>query len=45
MDVDYLILQAQYEKIRSYFKTTTESFDLLEWDGYKLNVWDKDKVV
>ena len=28
-----IILQAQYEKIHSFFKTTTEPFDLLDWDG------------
>lgn len=32
-------LQIQYDKIYSYFRTTTESFDLLEWDGEILNVW------
>lgn len=40
-----IILQAQYEKIHSFFKTTTEPFDLLDWDGSFLNVWLKDKVI
>lgn len=32
-------LQTQYDKIYSYFKTTTEPFDELEWDGNVLSVW------
>lgn len=38
-------LQIQYEKIRSFFKTTTEPFDFLEWDGEVLNVWFQDVAV
>ncbi len=26
-------IQEQYDLIRSYFKTTTEPFDELDWDG------------
>jgi len=43
--VDHQVLQIQYDKIYSYFKTTTEPYDFLEWDGQILQVWDKDKVV
>ena len=37
--MDYKILQSQYDKIYSYFKTTCEQFDFLEWDGRTLQVW------
>lgn len=36
--MNYKILQGQYDKIYSYFKTTIEPFDLLEWDGKTLEV-------
>jgi len=42
--MDYQTLQTQYNKIYSYFKTTTEPFDSLEWDGKVLEVWNKDKI-
>ncbi|MDO8436104.1 MAG: hypothetical protein Q7S82_01795 [bacterium] len=45
MDIKYSLLQIQDEKIYSYFRTTTEPFDSLEWDGKVLEVWDKDKIV
>ena len=32
-------LQIQYDGIYSYFRTTTEPFDFLEWDGQILQVW------
>ena len=35
-----LLLQNQYDRIYEYFKTTTEQFDFLGWDGKILNVWD-----
>ena len=38
--MDYKILQFQDDKIYSYFKTTTEPFDFLEWDGKILQVWN-----
>ncbi len=44
-DVNYHFLQKSYDKIYSYFKTTTEQFDYLEWDGKILKVWNKNKVV
>lgn len=43
--MDYQALQIQYDKIYSYFKTTCEQFDYLEWNGKILEVWNKDKVV
>ncbi|MBU2265210.1 hypothetical protein KJ784_03445 [Patescibacteria group bacterium] len=43
--MDYKTLQFQYVKIYSYFKTTCEQFDLLEWNGKILNVWNNDKIV
>jgi len=42
MEVD---LQKQYDLIRSYFKTTTESFDELDWDGEVLLVLLNDKII
>jgi len=44
MDINYLLFQIQYVKIYSYFRTTTEPFDSLEWDGEVLEVWNKDKI-
>ena len=38
-------IQLEYDKIYSYFKTTCERFDALDWDGKILNVWFKNKVV
>lgn len=31
-------MQWQYDAIHRYFKTTTEPYDELDWDGEKLNV-------
>ena len=39
------LLQTQYDRIYSYFRTTTEPFDLLEWDGKILNVWSGDNII
>ena len=33
-----LNLQLQYDLIYAYFKSTTEPFDMLEWDGENLIV-------
>ena len=38
-------LQYNYDLIFSFFKTTTEPYDELEWDGNTLNVWLDDKKV
>jgi len=38
--MDYKTLQSQYDKIYSYFETTCEPFDFLEWDGRILQVWN-----
>lgn len=38
-------IQSEYEKIYSYFKTTAEPFDFLEWDGKVLNIWSSEKIV
>ena len=43
--MNYKILQSQYDKIYSYFKTTTEPFDFLEWDGKVLQVWNNWVVI
>jgi len=43
--MNYKIIQNQFNKIYSCFKTTTEPFDSLEWDGEILEVWNKDKIV
>ncbi len=36
---DWRLLQAQYDAIYSFFKTTTEPYDELDWDGSCLIVW------
>jgi len=38
-------MQHQYDLIYSFFKTTTEHFDDLEWDGKILNVWLNEKII
>lgn len=43
--MDYQLLQYQYDEIYSYFRTTCESFDFLEWDGQVLQVWQDDIVI
>ena len=43
--MNYKIIQNQYDKIYSYFKTTTEPFNFLDWDGKVLEVWSKNKIV
>jgi hypothetical protein len=43
--MEYQTLQIQYEKIYSYFKTTTEPFDSLEWNGKILEVWNENKII
>lgn len=45
MDINYSSLQTQYDKICSYFRTTTELFGSLEWNGETLEVWSKDKII
>lgn len=43
--MSYRKLQLEYDNIYSYFKTTCEPFDLLEWNGHILNVWNKDEII
>lgn len=43
--MNYKKLQLQYDKIYSYFKTTTEPFDYLEWNGKVLEVVNKDIII
>jgi hypothetical protein len=31
-------IQIQYDNIYSFFKTTTEPFDQLDWDDYQLDI-------
>jgi hypothetical protein len=38
-------LQKDYDLIYSFFKTTTEPFDDLEWDGKILNVCLNEKLI
>lgn len=38
-------LQREYDLIYSFFRTTTEPFDDLEWDGEVLEVWYNDEVI
>lgn len=44
-EVNYLKFQSQYNKIYSYFRTTCEPFDFVEWDGKVVRIWIKDEVV
>lgn len=37
--------QNEYDRIYSYFKTTTEPFNFLEWDGKILKVWNENEIV
>lgn len=43
--MNYQKLQTEYDKIYAYFKKTCEPFDLLDWDGKILNVWNNNKLV
>ncbi|MBI3255815.1 MAG: hypothetical protein HYZ63_02490 [Candidatus Andersenbacteria bacterium] len=43
--MDTQTLQSQYDKIYSYFKTTTEPFDSLDWDGKLLQVWSEEVMI
>lgn len=38
-------LESEYNSIRQWFKTTTEAFDNLDWDGEKLLVFLDGKVI
>ncbi len=40
-----LDIQQQYDLIHSYFKTTTDSYDELDWDGETLLVILDDVVI
>ena len=37
--------QEEYNKIHRFFKTTTEFYDDLDWDGKILNVWLNDEII
>ena len=39
------ILQHQYDLIYSYFKTTTESFDYIDWDGKELLLFQNGNLI
>jgi len=41
----YKKLQNQHDKIYSFFKTTTELFDCLNWDGKVLYIWKDNEVI
>lgn len=43
--MNHELLQAQYDGIYSYFRTTNEPYDFLEWEGDILNVWNKNSIV
>ncbi len=38
-------LQTQYDKIYTYFKSTSEPFDDLQWEGNILMVYHEDEVI
>lgn len=39
MELNDPLFQYQYDRIHSFFKTTTEPFDDLDWDGENLLVY------
>jgi hypothetical protein len=43
--MNYQELQIIEDNIHSYFKTTCEPFDHLEWDGQVLQVWLDNEVI
>jgi len=43
--MNYQKLQLQYDEIYSYFRTTCEPFDFLEWDGKILRFFNKENIV
>lgn len=43
--MNHLKFQSQYDKIYSYFKTTCEPFDFLDWDGKILQTCKGDIMV
>jgi hypothetical protein len=43
--MNYEKLQFQYDRIYSYFRTTCEQFDFLDWDGKKLLVWNDEEII
>jgi hypothetical protein len=45
MDIDSKSLQYSYDRIYSFFKTTSEPFDFLEWDGKVISVIYNNAVV
>ena len=45
MDVKSRALQSQFDRIHSYFRTTCEPFDLLDWDGRVLRVWNEYVII
>jgi hypothetical protein len=45
LDLKYKELQRQYDLIYSFFKTTTEPFDCLDWDGETLAVVFEDVTI
>lgn len=38
-------LQYQWNKIHRFFKTTSEPYDHLDWDGDTLHVWLNDDII
>jgi len=40
-----ITIQKEYDLIYSFFKTTNEPFDELDWDGSKLKVILKETVI
>jgi len=38
-------LQEQYDRIYAFFKTTTEPFDQIDWDGETLSIILNEKTI
>ena len=45
MELNNQVLEYQYDMIRSFFKTTCEPFDDLEWDGKTLIIYLDDIAI
>ncbi|MDD4466873.1 MAG: hypothetical protein PHQ08_00260 [Candidatus Pacebacteria bacterium] len=43
--MQYQDIQYKYDKIYSYFRTTCEPFDFLDWDGKILKVWSNGIII
>jgi len=43
--MNYQKIQLEYDKIYSYFRTTCEPFDSLDWNRKILNIWSNNQII